>query len=246
MVKARVPEKNKAKRIDNGSFLIRKLFKNDLRMSILLLLRLHERLNVTEVSNYLNKNKATVGRHLKALKKANILRSEEEDTNRTINPLYYSINKQINNFLEYEKSDAQMKNRQENVKNIKEKYKKNPKFARRAFQREFIVMKTVLKLLQQAIRLLNPFMDQLKEKLEDEELDVDYLSDYLLIDNHLSLWHFPLSENVLEEFYELHYEFREKVEKLRDKCEGDKSLIFVDSILPLQELLRLSGNVDIE
>lgn len=224
-------------------FIFDKLFKNKLRMSIFLLLRLYKELNVTQVSNYLNRSKATVGRHLKAMKKAMILQAQEKESNRTINPIYYSIPDFINKYFEYDKPVEKRGNIEEKLIQLKKSAKKT----RKKFKNEYTVLQTILKLLEHSISLVNPYMEHLKHKLEEEELDIDYLSRYLLIDNHISLWHLPLSEDMLDEFYQIHYEFREKLEKLSQKGEDkDKSLLFIDSILPLKELLKLSGNTDLD
>jgi DNA-binding transcriptional ArsR family regulator len=213
-----------------SSLILDKILKNELRLNIFLLLRLYDELNVTQVSNYLNRSKATVGRHLKAMKNAKILECEEKESNRTINPIYYRIPESINNYLYYEKPPELRGNIQEKIKKLKTTKKK---IVQKKYKKEFLVLNIVSKIFKHSISLLRPLIEHLNNKLDEEELDIDYLSKYLLYDNHISLWVQTLSEDVLDEFYELKYEFKKKVEAL-------------DSVLPLKELLKLSGNIDID
>jgi len=205
------------------------VFQNPLRLDIILLLRLYDELNVTQISKLLNRSKATVGRHLKALKEVRILNSVEKQSKRKINPLFYSLSDQINKFFELNiLADF----------NISGDMEKN----RKKLKRSLISLNTILKLLQHAMGLIIPFLEHIENKLEEKELDYEFLS-YLFQETALNLHHFLISEEYEDELFNIYNEFRSKIEILEEKSkkEKERSLIFVDSLLPLKDMLKYRG-----
>ena len=205
------------------------VFQNPLRLDIILLLRLYDELNVTQISKLLNRSKATVGRHLKALQEVRILNSVEKPSKRKINPLFYSLSDQINKFFEL------------NVLadfNVSGDMEKN----RKKLKRSLISLNTILKLLQHAMGLITPFLEHIENKLDEKELDYEFLS-YLFQETALNLHHFLISEEYEDELFNIYNEFRSKIEALEEKSkkEKERSLIFVDSLLPLRDMLRYRG-----
>ena len=110
---------------------------------------------------------------------------------------------------------------------------------RKRFKRSLISLSTILKLLQHAIGLINPFLDHIQNKLEEKELDYDFLS-YLFQETALNLHHFLISEEYKDDLFNIYNEFRSKIEELEEKSkkEKERSLIFVDSLLPLRDMLK--------
>jgi len=220
---------NNKNSINKNSSPVDIVFQNPLRLDIILLLRLYDELNVTQISKLLNRSKATVGRHLKALQEVKILTSEEKQSNRKINPLFYSLSNQINKFFELNiLADF----------NISEDMEEN----RKKFKQSLNSLKTILRLLQHAIGLLNPFLEHVEGKLEEKVLDYDFLS-YLFQETALNLHHFLISEEYEDELFKIYNEFRANIEALEEKSkmEKERSLIFVDSLLPLRDMLKYRG-----
>ena len=82
-------------------------------------------------------------------------------------------------------------------------------------------------------------MDFLETKLNDEDLERTEVEKYLLKDKQLSIHHLTLCEKSLDDFYTLYYDFINKVKQLeKQNEENKKSLLFVDSVLPLKTLLK--------
>ncbi|MBD3352649.1 MAG: ArsR family transcriptional regulator, partial [Candidatus Lokiarchaeota archaeon] len=77
---------NVFKELGKAEDIVKKIVKHPLRMLIFLLLYIYPELNVTEVSKKLNRSKATVSRHLKAMKNDEILKVREEKVKGRINP----------------------------------------------------------------------------------------------------------------------------------------------------------------
>ena len=209
---------------------IQKIFKYEIRMKILLLLRLYPKLNVTQVSKLIGRNKATVGRHLKRLKKLGILTSREEDSNRTINPLYYSIRPGINQFFELMNGSEIFPSEDEEQ-------------TRQKLKGSLLVVENIYKLVEQAIGLINPFIDHLREKLEERNVDLEQFKPFLTKRRQLSLRHYVLNEEDLDEFWEIYMDFAGKVEELSNRSERDeeKTLLFLDALLPLKKMLKHGG-----
>lgn len=205
----------------------------DIRMDILLLLRLYKDkelgLNVTEISNLLNRNKATVGRHLKSLQKKGFLISKEEPSKRTINPKYYRIRDELMAFMEYEDDIGDLS-------------RMSPKRKKRKFKRHYLIAEVIFKLFSHSMTLIEPFIEYLGRKLKEKELNTELLSRYLIKDKHLSLYHYPISEDVLEKFYQLHNKFRDDLEKLSKEGNNESNLIFIDALLPLKKMLKQRTN----
>lgn len=211
--------------------IVDKIFKHELRMKIFLLLRLYEKLNVTEVSQHLNRNKATVGRHLKIMKKYKILTSEEKKEKGKFNPLYYSISDSFYRILELANS-SQFPNRKKVGPN------------RIQFKQSLEVIRGIYKLVQHAVSLINPFIEHLDAELQKSKPDFDELEKYLTLHNQLGLRHFALSEDKLDKFWDLYLKFYEDLEKLESNQteKSEKKLLFIDALLPLKNMLEHSGD----
>jgi len=208
--------------------LFAKILEKDIRMDIVLLLTLYKELNVTQISNLLNRNKATVGRHLKKMQQYGLLVSKEKESNRTINPLYYSMPRGPDTTLELV--------RKEEIDSSKNKTEKINKY-----RHSLSVAKMIYKLVEHAIHLIDPFFNSLNSKINEE--DLEYIVPYLTWRRKLSIKHIVLSEENIDEFWEIYLKFYKKLETLSEKAsdKNEKVLVFVDALLPLKEMLKFSG-----
>ena len=210
--------------------LFSKILKNNIRKDIVLLLNLYNELNVTQISNLLNRSKATVGRHLKTMQEYGVLNSKEKESKRSINPLYYSMPANSGRMLELIKQEEI-----DSMKNSKEKIKK--------FKNSLSIAKVIYKLVEHAIKLIDPFFDHLDSKINEE--DIQYLTRYLTWRRQLSVKHIVLAEDDIDEFWKLYEDFNTKLEALSNKKKKkEKTLLFVDSLLPLKEMLKHGGKQD--
>lgn len=222
-------EKQKHSMLLEFERIIDEIFKYEVRMKILLLLRLYSELNVTEISKLINRNKATVSRHLRKMKKMGVLKSREETSKGKINPLYYSIRREIVDYL-------QLVNNSEYslLEKPKEKYNK--------LKRSLFVIKTIYRLVEYAIGLINPFINDLESQLEEENPIYEDLEPYLTKRKQLSIRHYILNIEDLDQFWKLYLEFAQKIEKISRKTtnENENHLIFMDALLPLKKMLEKS------
>ncbi|MGV9171236.1 MAG: ArsR family transcriptional regulator [Promethearchaeia archaeon] len=224
---------NKGKLADISKIkkIVDKIFKHELRMKIFLLLRLYDKLNVTEVSKLLNRNKATVGRHLKIMRKHNILVSKEKEAKGKFNPLYYSISDTFYEVLALANGSKFPK-------------KSNVEQSRGYYKISLEVIRGIYKLVKHAISLINPFMEYLNKELEKANPDFKELEKYLTLHNQLGLRHFVISEDNLNNFWEIYLRFYEDLEKLESQTNSTntKKLLFIDALLPLKDMLEQSGD----
>ncbi|MBD3227279.1 MAG: ArsR family transcriptional regulator [Candidatus Lokiarchaeota archaeon] len=208
---------------------INEIFKYEIRIKILLLLRLYSELNVTEISKLINRNKATVSRHLKKMKKIGVLTFREEKSKGKINPLYYSVRPEIVSYLKL------MNNSEYNLsENSEEKHDK--------LKRSLFVIKTIYRLVEYAISLINPFINDLESKLDEENPPTKELEPYLIERKQLSIRHYILNIEDIDQFWKLYMEFAKKIEKISRKTTNDDEnhLIFMDALLPLKKMLKNS------
>ncbi|MFO8019201.1 MAG: helix-turn-helix domain-containing protein [Promethearchaeia archaeon] len=189
-------------------------------MKIFLLLRLYPKLNVTEVSKLLHRNKSTVVRHLKKMKKHHILESEEKNAKGKFNPLYYSISDKFYDILRLTKGSTFP-----NRNSVEQSH--------RQYRISLEVIKGIYKLVKHAISLINPFMEYLSEELKKSEPDFDELEKYLTLHNQLGLRHFVVSEDKLDEFWEIYLNFYQNLKKLEDQNDSKSKILKLISIFSI-------------
>ena len=190
-------------------------------------------MNVTQISNTLQKSKSTVSRHLRALKKDGFLYSKEKPSNRPINPKFYSLTEEFDlNLIESRKEKSLEQQIDETLK------KKNMAY----FMEKLEKINITIKIVKKSLDLINPFMKRVaKQKIKDLEQLKKIYGEYIL-GRKLSLRTFLIKESDLAEFNRIYDNFKQKIEKFRidkgmDDFEDEKKLLFIDSMLPLSDFL---------
>jgi DNA-binding transcriptional ArsR family regulator len=215
--------------LNNQGKSLETLFKYDIRIDLLLLLICHPKLNVTEASNLLNRSKATVSRHLRALMKIGLVQRTEVQLKGRINPFYYQIHPVIKRQVEFTKLS------------IPRDDENRIKF----YAINLETMELITMVLIKSLPKLSLIYDYLGEQFEKGELKADRLfRDYLYKKRKVGFNSILINERHLETFYDLYEEFRAKVNRIIRDDEYDEeshTLMFFDAMIPIEDVVRLSA-----
>nr|MDO8118190.1 helix-turn-helix domain-containing protein [Candidatus Sigynarchaeota archaeon] len=212
------------------------LLRPRVRLEIFLLLALFHELNVTQISNMLNRSKATVARHLKLLEMQHVLAVDQDtDSNRTIKPLKYRIREEhITDLLTIAPPDVVL----------------DPENARKHYAQQLDRIRKTSILVENSMKLITPFVDHLEHVVLDRGLEevARVFADYITR-KKLCFRALLLEEEKLDEFNAIYQEFRDKVVNLANRPvhrgslgeETVKGIIFIDATLPLLDLLQTAN-----
>lgn len=216
----------------NKGLIVNKIVQHPLRMEIFLLLFLYDELNVTEISRKLNRSKATVSRHLRAMQDDRILKSQERKAKGKINPLYYRLPK-----------DTLYKIKKSSSQEIDFKELLDPDKRMKFYRKALGMIKSIVTLMISGMDLINPIIESMEEQLMDIDTADEtfgYFASYLKQEK-LKLDPIVISEEKLDEAVSLYKEYQLKLRSLRDRSEDDneqKSILIINSIMPLKDLLE--------
>ena len=216
--------------------IIRNITKSSLRMRIFLLLYINPELYITEISNKLNKSKATVSRHLNALEEEGVVERREVPDERNIIRKYYSLSK--------EKLEAIL------PKDISDEY--NSHFSdpakRLKLYAKFIEIIRSLKLLfSKGFDIVQPLIDAMAKKNGDIEfVDKELVRYAAFLFPHRMIHFKPIlvSKARIAEVNALYDEYWSKLRQIREdgkKNNEEGSILIVHSILPIRDILETNA-----
>lgn len=227
-----ISESETSEKIFKEGLIVNDIVKHPLDLQIFLILFLYEELNVTEISKKLNRSKATVSRHLKQMQEDGILVSQEKKAKGKINPLYYKLPKDT--LYKIKRSSSQPINFKELLQ---------PEKRLNFYRQSLGMIKSIVTLMINGMDLVNPIIQAMESKLTDIDTADEtfgYFASYFK-EGKLKLDPIVISEEQLGDALEFYKEYLDKLRKLRDKSEKNneqKSLLIVNNILPLKDLLE--------
>ncbi|MFX0098464.1 MAG: winged helix-turn-helix domain-containing protein [Candidatus Hodarchaeota archaeon] len=207
--------------------LISDVLNNDLRVVISFLLMIYPRLNITQISEFVGKSKATISRHMKVLEKAGIVNIIAESEKGQGNPKFFELNQQKIEEFNFSriKLPSKILERKEIYGSVLNR------------------LSTILLFFQKAMEFIVPLNEALRPLLvEDtfnESTDAEFLK-YLFRDemNKMNFQYLFFDEDKLQEFMEIYDDFRKKINAL---VTGDRenAMLFLDMTLPIKNLIDL-------
>ena len=195
--------------------------KHRIRFDIWALLELHNELNVTQISHYVEQGKTTVARHLKLMEKDGLLlcRKAKNVIKGRIPPKIYRIN-------------PKFKKEEEKEENF---YKKVINHYRKTGYN-----------ISKLLRYLDPLLNLLERKLDDPKMVKEIYDEYLsFLPSPIVLY---LDKSRAEALMDLHAEYILKLQNLamKEDLNTEEAFVYFDISLPLAALFELKKKINME
>ncbi len=195
--------------------------KHRIRADVWALLELHNELNVTQITHYVEQGKTTVARHLKLMEKDGLLlcRTPKNVIKGRIPPKIFSIN-------------PKFKKEEEEEENF---YKRVIRYYRKAGY-------NVSKLLS----YLDPLLNLLESQLDEPENAKDIYDEYLSFIPAPVV--FYLDKTRAEALMDIHAEYILKLQKLamEEDLNTEEAFVYFDISLPLAALFELKKKIKLK
>jgi len=212
---------------------IKSITKNVLRMQIFLLLYINPELYVTEISNKLNKSKATVSRHLNAMEKEGVLKSREVPDKRNVKRKYYGLPKDklkaiLPEHLPYELNEQFL----DSDKRLK------------LYSKFIEILKSFKVLVTKGFDVVQPLINSMEGKLGDiESVDKEFnrFASFLSPERMILFETVSISKERVAEANALYDEYRARLYEIREevkKNDEEDSILIVHSMVPLKDILE--------
>jgi len=203
--------------------------KHKLRFDIWAILELHNELNVTQITHYIEHSKSTVARHLKLMEKDGLLISMtgEQTIKGRIPPKIYKINPKFKK--KRFKSD--------------EPLTEDPEKLQEFFKREIKNYRNLSYNITQLLDYLDPLLDLLQEQLGDIKKAKNIYDKYLsYIDEPVFLY---FDKKRAQKLMDLRTEYVFKLYKLamEEELDTDEAFVYFDMSLPLAALFELKRKI---
>jgi len=203
--------------------------KHKLRFDIWAILELHNELNVTQITHYIEHSKSTVARHLKLMEKDGLLISltGEQTIKGRIPPKIYKINPKFKK--KRFKSD--------------EPLTEDPEKLQEFFKREIKNYRNLSYNITQLLDYLDPLLDLLQEQLGDIKKAKNIYDKYLsYIDEPVFLY---FDKKRAQKLMDLRTEYVFKLYKLamEEELDTDEAFVYFDMSLPLAALFELKRKI---
>ncbi|MFW9819622.1 MAG: ArsR family transcriptional regulator, partial [Candidatus Thorarchaeota archaeon] len=197
--------------------------KHKLRFDIWAILELHNELNVTQITHYLEHSKSTVARHLKLMEKDGLLISNigEQPIKGRIPPKIYEINPKF---------------KKKETKSEELNFSKDPEQLQEFFKREINNYRKLSYNITQLLDYLDPLLDLLKEQLGDIAKAKNTYDEFLsYIDAPVFLY---FDKKRAQKLIDLRTEYVFKLHKLamEEELDTDEAFVYFDMSLPLAAL----------
>ncbi len=197
------------------------LAKHKLRSDIWALLELHNELNVTQITHYVEQGKTTVSRHLKLMEQDGLLlsRTPKKVIKGRIPPKIFRIN------LKFKKEEEEEENFYKRVVNLYRKTGKN-----------------VIKLLS----YLDPLLNLLESELGDPEKAKAIYDEYLSFIPGPVV--FYIDKKRAEALMDIHAEYVLKLQSLamEEDLNTEEAFVYFDISLPLAALFELKKKMKLK
>lgn len=224
---------------------IRNIVKHPLRMLIFLLLYMYPSLNVTEISKKLNRSKATVSRHLKAMEEDGILLSHEEKTLGKYSPKIYQLPKSTLYSIK-NSSRPQNDNRSELLlANISKFF--NPNLRLNIYQNVLELIRTFYLLISNGFEIVTPYLEIMEKRLNNiDNADDTFIPLLMGVGGSLDFDAIMVSESKLPQIKQIYREFKEKIYKVIDSepTDSPRSILMLNIFLPLKEVLEFGSKYE--
>ena len=203
--------------------------KHKLRFDIWAILELHNELNVTQITHYIEHSKSTVARHLKLMEKDGLLISltGEQTIKGRIPPKIYKINPKFKK--KRFKSD--------------EPLTEDPEKLQEFFKREIKNYRNLIYNITQLLDYLDPLLDLFQEQLGDIKKAKNIYDKYLsYIDEPVFLY---FDKKRAQKLMDLRTEYVFKLYKLamEEELDTDEAFVYFDMSLPLAALFELKRKI---
>lgn len=211
--------------------------KNFLRLDIFNILEIFVELNVTQISNLVEKSKSTIARHLKSMEEDGIIVSRISDKVQKgkIPPKFYSINRKLYPMVKYITLDL--------LEKIPKP--KKPIELIRFYEGEIQMYRSTIYIYKKLLDFLNPLLDNFEGQLGNIGRAKKIYKDYLT--GKLEPWFMQIyiSEKYHERFVDLYIDFVKKGTKLikeqnEDPEVKERAFIYFNAFLALKELFEIS------
>lgn len=200
--------------------------KHKLRFEIWTILELHNELNVTQITHYVEQSKSTVARHLKLMDKDGLLTSKtaEEFVKGRIPPKIYQINPKF----------------KEQVLELDEMtLSEDPQKLQQFYKREVLNYRKMSYNIKKLLDYLDPLLDILESQLGDIEKVKSTYNEYLsYIDEPVFLY---FDKKRSRKLIDLRTEYVLKLHKLamEEDLNTEEAFVYFDISLPLAALFEL-------
>lgn len=196
-------------------------------MVISFLLMIYPRLNVTQISEFVGKSKATVSRHMKVLEEANIVTNIVGIERTQGNPKFFELNQ--DKIEEFNFSRIKLPQGLSRRKEI--------------YSSVLNRLSTIVLFFQKAMEFIIPLNETLQPLLDggkmDDKADKEFIK-YLFKDNtnKMNFQYCFFDENKFQEFMKYYVDFRKKINTLVTG-ERENAMLFLDITLPIKDLIDL-------
>lgn len=214
------------KRVDPKRHLV-DIFRNELDLRILILLKIYNELSLTEISYHLGKSKAHISRCTRDLIRLGLLESYTKDDEiqpGNIKRKYYRLSKNFDSIMEKKEFDLEKAIRENNWEPLLENLVK--------YSFEFKKIKMISEHLNNYIEVTE---NQLLTSVAMEELPMIEIINLLMgrLEHILINFHY-LSEKQYKKAISLSSEFHTKLEKvLENDDSSEKPYLYIDMLLPI-------------
>lgn len=212
---------------------VKSITKNVLRMQIFLLLYINPELYVIEISNKLNKSKATVSRHLNTMEKEGVLESREVPDKRNVKRKYYrlpidKLKAILPEYFSYELNNQPL----------------NSDKRLKLYSKSIEILKSLKTLVAKGFDIIQPLIDSMENKLGNiESVDEEFnrYAQFLFPERMIHFEATLISKERVAKANALYYEYWSKLHEIREdgkKNDEESSILIFHSILPLRDILE--------
>jgi len=200
--------------------------KHKLRFEIWAILELHNELNVTQITHYVEQSKTTVARHLKLMEKDRLLisRIAKEVVKGRIPPKIYQINPKFKEqLLELDEMSIS----------------EDPQKLKQFYKREVINYRKMTYNIKKLLDYLDPLLDILESQLGDIEKAKNTYDEYLSYIDEPVLLYFDKKRS--RKLIDLRTEYVLKLHKIamEEDLNTEEAFVYFDISLPLAALFEL-------
>jgi predicted transcriptional regulator len=204
--------------------------KHHLRFDIWAILELHNELNVTEITHYMEHSKSTVARHLKLMEKDGLLISKtgEPTAKGRIPPKIYKVNPKF---------------KKKEISSEEPDFSEDPEKLTKFFKREINNYRNLSYNITQLLDYLDPLLDLLQAQLGDIKKAKNTYDKYLsYIDEPIFLY---FDKKRAQKLMDLRTEYVFKLHKLamEEELDTDEAFVYFDMSLPLAALFELRRKI---
>ena len=203
-------------------------YKHPIRADILLYLRIHKRISLTDLAKLIGKSKPTISRHIKILEKKNlvtVIATRSENTPGNINPHYYELTKNVSHAVKGE--------------DILVALQENPSKTQEIVENMMDARMSYYRFLHRVSELTIDYLEKMKEATL-ENIDSQKEVKKILHDHtgHISLDF--LNKETVYEIVELNTdEFDSIVKKHRNDQSDINPYVFIKVLLPLKRIMDM-------